>query len=104
MKSLKPLLLSNLLSACAATLVWAGQMSTQNGEYVITKDLIGASGSAMVSAGGYTLGWALGEASAGTVSSASPYQSISGYFGGRLGNGQSMQVISFRVGLPGAKT
>ncbi len=88
-----------LLLAAAA---WADQMS--GGDYVIIKDLPGASGTALTTSTDYTLAFAWGEPVSGDLISQSTYSIVSGYFGGGgFGNGLTFTVVSTQVGVPGSK-
>jgi hypothetical protein len=79
-------------------------MSTQNGQFVITKDLWGATGNASATSVNYLLGFAWGEAVSGDVTSNSTSTVISGYYGGRFGSSQTISLLSSQILASGAKT
>src|ERR1051325_4970502 len=98
MQNLKRLLLSSLFLLGVAGLGWPGQIS--GGNYVITKDVIGATGSPYPASSNYSLAFAWGEPASGDLIINSTFSLISGYLGGRFGNGQALTLLSSRVGLP----
>src|ERR1700733_11082515 len=106
MRNLKRLLLNSGFTFLATGILWGGQMT--GGNYVITKDLLGAagpSGGPTTDNTNYSLAFAWGEPVSGNVTSEpTGYSNISGYFGGGFGNGQTFQILSSQVGTAGAKT
>ncbi len=102
MKNLKRSLLSNIVLLCAASVAWSGQMS--GGDYVITKDLTGATGSAQIASTDFSMAFAWGEPVSGNLTAVDPYSLISGYIGGRFGNGQTTKFLSAQIGELDAKT
>jgi len=84
-------------------------MTSQNLDYILTKDLFGAAGpeNALSASpdGTYSLAYAWGEPVSGNVTTnVNGDMIISGYFGGRFGNGQTFQLLTSQVGTPGTKT
>src|SRR5260221_9064328 len=104
MGSLKKLLLNNLLLLFTASTIWAGQMS--GGDFVITKDLLGAVGPAdspTIASADFSLAFAWGEPASGNVASEPTYTIVSGYFGGRFENSGTFFLISSVIGKPETK-
>src|SRR5882724_7398878 len=99
MKSLKRSLLNSLLFGLVATTAWAGEMN--GGNFTITKDLSGATGTALIGSADYSLALAWGEPVSGDFLVQSTYTIISGYFGGGFGNGLTFTVVSSQIGAPG---
>jgi hypothetical protein len=78
---------------------WAGEMN--GGNFTITKDLPGATGTSLMSSTDYGLAMAWGEPVSGDLLVQSTYTIISGYFGGGFGNGLTFTVLSSQIGSPG---
>lgn len=85
--------------ASTASVSWAGL--AQGGAYILTKDLWGASGSPYLRGGLYTLGYAFGEHMAGFTTENPNLHVGSGYYAGRLGNGERFRVVRTHVGSGG---
>ncbi len=99
MKSLKRSLLNSLVVVLVSAAAWAGEMN--GGNFTITKDLPGATGTSLMSSADYGLAMAWGEPASGDVLVQPTYSIISGYFGGGFGNGLTFTVVSSQIGAPG---
>jgi hypothetical protein len=96
MKNLRLLLLINLFLALPTLPSQAESMS--GGDYFLTKDLLGTSGSTAMGSSEYSIAFAWGESAAGNTHQEPTYLIISGYYGGRFGNGQTFAMRSARIG------
>jgi hypothetical protein len=74
------------------------------GDYVMTKNLPGATGTPTLLSADYSLAFGWGEHAAGNSATDGVYELISGYYGGRFGNWQTFKVIRHHIGAPDAKT
>ena len=87
-----------LLSSC---LGWAGVASaitSQGGDYTITRSLSGASGASYVAGGdGYAMGYSAGEPTAGQAMTGSDAAHAGGYYSGWIGNGVGFQLASSQI-------
>ena len=107
MKSLKRLLLNSLWILVTPAWVWPIAMTSQGGDYVMTKDLLGASGPEglpTANSADYAVAFAWGESAAGNVIGEPTYEIVSGYHGGRFGNSSAFSLLSSKVGRTGVKS
>ncbi len=98
MKNLKQVLFSSFCLGRLLMPLHADEMT--GGQFILTKDLLGASGSASIASADFEMRFSMEEPASGEVSTAAPYDFMSGYQAASFGAGVALSVLSMHIGQP----